>query len=161
MRILFHNAYFQSRMDYCCTIWGTNTKAIRTMSKLQHRMAKIIFQNEPNKHLIDSSYLDQWLSFEKRCVYSCAVLVYKNENGNTPPYINNLLCTSHNANYGLRSATKGNLIIPKFRSERFKKSFSYFSTKVWNKILIEIRNIHSLNKSKSELKRHLHQISNG
>ena len=84
-------------------------------------------------------------------LFISAVLVYKNDVGNTPIYIKNLLNVCENDHYDLRSAAKRNLTIPVYHTEYFKNSFSYTSVKTWNEIPARIKNIPSLQKFKTEL----------
>ena len=78
MKQLFYNSYIMSTFDYCCAIWGTASKTnISQIAILQKRAAKIILQKPmrtPTRELFKQL---KWLTFENRCKYPTAVIVYK------------------------------------------------------------------------------------
>ena len=153
MKMLFYNAYILSTMDYCCILWGNSKKCINTMNKLQERTARIIKRNISDNS--DSSVVNDlhWLSFENRCKYHLAVLVY--QRNLTPNYILELLSFSSNETYSLRSISNNQMMMPKIRTNYMKQSFSYKSTKTWNEIPVSIRSKSSVNVFKKSLQNYL------
>ena len=77
-RVLFYNAYILPIMDYCCHIWGKENKAcINQIHKIQSRICKIML-DLPMRSTSKSIYEDlQIMSFDNRCMYHVAVLVFK------------------------------------------------------------------------------------
>jgi len=66
----------------------------------------------------------------------------------TPKYIEELLQFAFNKQYELRSSTKGDLKTIACKTSYLKKSFSYSSKTIWNKIPLHIRNLPTIYKFK-------------
>ena len=146
MRILFYNAYILPVFDYCCSIWGKGTqKHQKKMTILQKRAAKIIlfkpFTTPSNKLFKE---LD-WLTFENRCKYQTAVLVYKSLHDLTPYYIRELVNLTSNDKYNLRSSSRQDIAHFHYKTQYKKKSFAFHSVTVWNFLPEHIRKCKSEN----------------
>jgi len=84
-----------------------NTQII--LEKSQKQIGGIILNN-PTCKIDKTTFKDlHWLSFENRCFYHTAVLVYKSKAHLTPTYIDELLQFALNKDYELKSSTKGDL----------------------------------------------------
>ena len=140
MRKMFYNAYIVPLMDYCCSIWGKTLKChIDKMTILQKRVAKtILFKpiRTPSRELF--LCLD-WLTFENRCKYQTALLVYKSLNRLTPKYMDNIVQLAKNKTYGLRSASRKDISHVRYKTSYKKQSFSCHSTFVWNSLPDSLR----------------------
>ena len=150
MRKMFYNAYILPLMDYCCSIWGKNLKChINKITSLQKRVAKtILFKSirTPSKDLFQ--YLE-WLTFENRCKYQTALLVYKSLNKLATKYMDKIIKPANNNNYGLRSASRKDITHIRYKTMYKKQSFAYYSTFVWNSLPESLR----LSKSVPSFKR--------
>lgn len=158
MKMMFYNAYILPIMDYCCVVWGQNGHYKNKISKIQRRIARIIL-NKPNRspstNLLDGL---NWMSFENRCKYHTALLVFKTMNNDSPEYMHDILKFSQNSTHHLRSETNKNLTLrAKPRTNYYKQSFSYNSFIVWNDIPMLIKTSRSVNSFKSRCKDFLQQ----
>ena len=123
------------------------------MIKLQKRVARIILDTDyfaPSAPLFKQL---QWMTIENRITFHKCVLVFKCIKGQAPIYLSNKIKhISENNPYQLRNAIKGDLHIPKTRTELFKKSFSYSAPTLWNSLPIEVRNEKTIPTFKDQLK---------
>ncbi len=153
MKQLFYNSYILTSFDYCCTIWGRGTKTdLSKIYVLQKRAAKIILQKPirtPSKELFSQL---NWLTFDDRCKYHAAILIYKCIDNKTPEYFNDIINFSKNSRYNLRSITHNDIVNTRINTNYKKKAFSYYSMEVWNEIPIYIRTVNSIVAFKSKYK---------
>jgi len=98
-----------------------------------------------------------WLTFENRCIYHTAVLVYKSK-AHLTKYIEELLQFAFNKQYELKSSTKGDLKTKACRTTYMKNNFSHFSKTVWHKIPFHKRNLPTIYQFKNQLKKYLHSL---
>jgi hypothetical protein len=160
MKTIFYNSYLLPIFDYCCVLWGKDNKNyINKINILQKRAAKIILNKPiktPTKGLFKSL---NWLSFNERCKYHSAVLIYKVINQIAPAYLLDILTFSRNEKHNLRSSIHNDLVLQKIpRTNYYKDSFSYYSMKVWNDIPVDIRSVPKIQSFKSKYKKYLLKI---
>ena len=82
-----------------------------------------------------------WLPVRQRIKFKTAVLVYKCLHGMAPPYLTSY-CTPVSAQTGrsnLRSATTGQLVVPRTRTVYGSRSFAVHGPVVWNSLPAELR----------------------
>ena len=98
-------------------------------------------------------------SFNERCKYHSAVLIYKVINQIAPAYLLDILTFSRNEKHNLRSSIHNDLVLQKIpRTNYYKDSFSYYSMKVWNDIPVDIRSVPKIQSFKSKYKNYLLKI---
>ena len=114
------------------------------MTTLQKRAAKIILFKPFKTPSNDLFKKLEWLTFENRCKYQTAVLVYKSLHDLTPDYIRELVKLSSNDKYNLRSSSRQDIAHIHYKTQYKKQSFAFHSVNVWNFLPERIR------KSKSE-----------
>ena len=156
-RILFFNAYILPIFDYCCTIWGNcNDEGIQRITKLQKRAARFILDAPiltPSKELFVQL---NWLSFQDRVSYNKLILTYKILKNKTPEYLKALCIQSSDMNSrNLRSVTNNNLVMIRPNTNILKKSFTYSSAILWNKLPVNIKTCSSLITFKTKCFKHL------
>ncbi len=128
IRILFYKTFFQSRMDYCCTIWGQSAHISRI-----HKLQKLILRLIYDKPKLCSS---KPLVFEQseilpikryRVMYRIAILVYKAINNLSPDYLSNTFkpVSSVLEQYRTRSSTNMNLWVPNFKLSISRNGLQY------------------------------------
>ena len=158
MRTLFYNAYILPVFDYCCSIWGKTTqKHMNKIAILQKRAAKIILfkpSRTPSRVLFKEH---EWLTFENRCKYQTAVLVYKSLHDLTPKYIRELVKISSNENYNLISSVRQDIAHIRYKTQYKKQSFAFHSIYVWNFLPEHIRKLNTETNFKSCCKKFLLQ----
>ena len=156
MKQLFYSSYILPCFDYCCPVWGRNTKQnLSRTSMLQKKAARIILgasMRTPSKDLFTQL---RWLSFDNRFHYHTALLIYKSLNNLTPKYIKGIISLSNNSSYNLRSATRHDITNSTYKTSFKKNAFSYASTEVWNKVPTFIREAKTIHTFKKQFKNYL------
>lgn len=157
MKQMFYNAYILPILDYCCIIWGKNTKGcyINKVFVIQKRIIKILLHKPKRTPTIVLFKESKLLTFYDRCNYHTAVLVYKIMHNTCPSYMNDLIAFAFNVqvSYNLRCISSKNLSLRyKHNSKYFMDTFSYYSMQVWNNVPLEIKLSRSLNTFKEKLK---------
>ena len=146
MEIMYYNAYILLSLEYCCVVWGRNKLShIKQLTRLQKRAAKLVINSpklQPNENIFQKLGC---LSFESRCKYHTAVLVYKSMHGEAPDYLKDLLTFSPNDRYNLRSVSKMNIAQIKYNTMYKKNSFLNFSKSIWNSLPETIKFSKSVN----------------
>ena len=127
-RNLYYKSYILPTMDYCSNVWGNCAKSeLDRIYKLQKRAARVILDtsvDHPSKALFTEL---RWFTIYDRIDFHKAVLLYKCLHGTAPEYLQDLF-KPFSTQYQLRSISHRNLLVPKPRTEQFKKS----GTVLWN-----------------------------
>ena len=157
MKLLYYNSYILPVFDYGCVVWGHGTNTYRNkISSIQKRAARIILAKPRGFTKADLFHDLQWLSFDDRCRYHTALLIYKTAHNLAPIYMNDILKFSENRYHTLRSQSKNNLALTyKPRTNYMLNSFRYFGFKVWNSIPSHIKNSTSIVSFKRNYKKYL------
>lgn len=131
-RMIFYNAYILPILDYCCHIWGKESrKSTSKVSQIQKRIGKNIYDmplRSSSAHIFEKL---KCLPFNDRCKYHTAVLVYKTLNGMAPSYMTELIILSNNETYNLRSISRKHICLSSIpRTNYLKDTFHYYSISV-------------------------------
>ena len=110
------HAFVSSRLDYCNSLlYGINKFQLVMLQSVLSASARLIFR----KRKFDSISLEirdklHWLPVKKRIEFKICAMVYKCLHGGAPPYLVEMMLpvTDTPALRRLRSATRGDLIIP-------------------------------------------------
>ena len=162
MKKLFYNSYILPSFDYCCNVWGNSKQVyVKKILTLQKRAARIILSKPfktPSKEMFKTL---NWLTFENRCKYHTAIIVYKALNDLTPSYIKDIVKISTNEKYNLRSTSRQDIAHVRYNTLYKKQSFTFYSIHVWNILPQCIRKASTVNTFKRNCKKFLfeHQIS--
>ena len=94
-----------------------------------------------------------WPSLTKRRKNHRLNVMFKIQNGLTPPYLSNICppLTRERTNYNLRTGT--NITIPPLRTTTYQKSFLPNTINDWNKLPEEIKSLPSIDAFKDKLKK--------
>ena len=137
-RILFCKTYFQTRIDFCCTIWGQSSHASRY--KLQILLLRLIYDKSkfsPSKPLFEQSNI---LAIKYRVMYRIVCLTYKSLNGMTPGYLTNLLKPlSTVSQRQTRSTANMDLWVPNYKLSITRCGLKYTGAHFYNMLPSEIR----------------------
>ena len=121
-----------------------------------NRAARLIFNLPPRVPTTSSLIELHWLPLKARIEFKICLITFKALKFNQPSYIRELLSfSSHKSTLGLRSADDPyHLHEPRAIGERgfANRSFSYSTPRLYNKLPITIKLIHSLNTFKNHLK---------
>ena len=133
-----------------------NKTSINKINQLQLRVGKVIL-NLPKKSNSKNILSElQLLTFNQRCQYHAAMLVYKTVNNLAPSYMYELIILAENGFYNLRSKTHKDLLLSYTpRTRYFKDTFQYYAMKIWNSIPIEIRKNENIKSFKTNYKTYL------
>jgi hypothetical protein len=138
-RKLFYNALILPHFEYCINVWSMcNGVTMERAFKLQKFAARTILDiNNPSS--IHSSELFKelnWLSLPYLAMYKKTVMVFKALHNTTPSYITDMFtrCTRNT-----RGQHTGQLLLPRVRTERHKRSFKFSAASAWNDLPACIR----------------------
>lgn len=155
-RILYYNSFILPHIDYCCSIWGNcSNYLLNSIFKIQKRSARLILDkttwNSNSSQLLDELGIQ---TIHERIHYHKSLLMFKGVNNICPEYISSLFnsCSSMSSRVKLRSSKNNDLIIPRPKTEFFKKSLSYSGPKIWNSLDTCIKNSMSIQAFKSTYK---------
>ena len=117
------HAFVSSRLDYCNSmLYGINKFQLDMLQSVLRASARLIFR----KRKFDSISLEirdklHWLPVKERIEFKICAMVYKCLYGGAPPYLVEMMLpvTDIPALRRLRSATRGDLIIPSTKTVRF------------------------------------------
>jgi len=153
------NSLIVSRLDYCNSLLtGCNKQLVDKLPRILNCTARVIFGGDRREHvtplLCDKLH---WLQARERITFKVCLLVYKARNGMAPNYIQDLCVpvstvSTHSA---LRSAARGNLVVPRTRRHLQNQAFSIAGPAAWNSLPLDIRNASTLCAFKNLLKTNL------
>ena len=151
--VTLYTGIVEPHLRYCCSVWGcAGSTEINRLQKLQNRAARIITNSSfdtPSRPLIEGS---GWKTIEELIGYESKIMVFKSLNELAPRYLCNLFtknsqCSSRN----LRN-TETDLRLPKKKSAKGQKCFSFRGAKLWNSLPAESKKASSLNSFKNSIK---------
>jgi hypothetical protein len=93
------------------------------VNKLQKCAAKIILCKPVKTPFLQLFLTLNWLTFENRCTYHTALLVFKSIQGLTPSYISDILVFSKIETDTLRSTKERNIIHVRYYTKHVKRTF--------------------------------------
>ena len=154
MKVLFHNSFILSRLDYCICIWGGATKIyLEKLHKIQKRVARIILNVDFNEMTSkDMSYNLKWMSIYDRIYFKRCIGMYKIANDLVPQYICDNFSNQNQCNYSLRSRMGVNYDVRHPKLILFQRSFLYAAVSSWNNLSASVRTSPSLDLFKRTLK---------
>ena len=125
----------ESAVEYWC--WNAN---VRTVRCVDHVTAALIDLHR--------------LPVAARIEYKLCTLVYQSVTGNAPTYITDMLQPVPDLDRltQLRSASKGNLVVPRSRLKLGERAFRVAAPRLWNELPPDIRKSSTLATFKKHLK---------
>ena len=148
-RLSIYKSFILSNFNYCPLTWMfCGKKNSEKLEKLQERALRFVYDEYilPYDSLLAKTNM---LSLSMNRLKTLAVEVYKCVNGKSPEYINSMF-RLRNSSYNLRDHLK--LEQTKFKTIRYGyKSFSYYGSKLWNSLPVEIKNEETLSGFKHKL----------
>ena len=102
-----------------------------------------------------------WLRVRERITFKLCLLIYKAMNGPAPSYIKELCVpvTTVATRSALRSAARGDLIVPRTRRQLGNRAYSVAGPTAWNSLPRDIRTASTISTFKNLLKTHLFSLS--
>ena len=129
-------AFVGGRLDYCNSLlYGVSGELLRRLQSVQNAAARFITGTRKYDHITPVLRSLHWLPVRQRIIFKIATLMYRCLNGLAPSYLA-ADCTVVSAIPGrrqLRSATSGQLYIPRTRTVTFgPRSFKVCGPTIWN-----------------------------
>lgn len=148
-RMLIYKSFIYSNFNYCPLTWlFCGKKNTVKLEKLQERALRFVFNDHQSSYEALLSR-GNFLSLAMHRLKLLAIEVYKCVHKLNPEYMNNLF-QLRNIEYKLRDPSR--LEQPTFQSIKYGyKSFSYYGSKLWNKLPVEIKNVDSLGEFKCKV----------
>ena len=147
-RINVYRSFISANFNYCPVVWMFCGKKNSTkLEKLQERALRFVFKDTK------SSYQDlltkgNFLSLSSYRIYFLGIEMYKSKYAKSPDYIKELH-NSRTLHYGLRDGNK--LIQSSYNTKKYGfRSFSYYGSKLWNSIPVNVKEAESLDILKQE-----------
>jgi hypothetical protein len=140
-KMLVH-AFISSRLDYCNSLlFGVSSDQLRRLQSVQNAAARLISGTRKFDHISPVLCDLHWLPVAKRITYKLAMLVHKCLNGNAPSYLANVCVpvTTLPGRRQLRSATTGQLFVPRTNTNVGGRGFSVCGPVTWNSLPAELR----------------------
>ena len=151
--ISVYNALIRPHFDYCSEVWDTLGNGLSNrLPKLQNRAARVVLGM--SNDIPGSEALDMlgWEPLETRRATTKAVHMYKVLNGLAPSSLADLFVPKSDiTEYDLRGSHTS-LQLPHPKTEKLKKSFSYFGAKLWNSMPTDLRNSDTLTDFKNGIR---------
>ena len=147
---LIYNSFFKGQLSYCPLIWTfCSRRSNHLINKLQERALKIAY-NDFNSSFSELLEMANESTIHIRNLKSLLTEVYKSLNGLSPPVMNEVFQTN-DCPYGLR---KPIILASKHKStmKYVINTIAFRHPRIWQNILLEIRNSESLSLLKSNIK---------
>ena len=145
--------YIRPLLEYASEVWdGCSITDSNRIEKVQLHAARII-TGLPIFASLNSLYFETgWEKLDERRKSKKLALMYKIVNNEAPSYLNDLLPNTVNAasNYNLRNRL--NFEIPFVRLCSYENSFFPSTLKLWNELLLNIRNSSSVSQFKANVR---------
>ena len=137
VRTLVH-ALIATRIDYCNAIlYGVSATVLRRLQAVLNAAARLISGVRRNDHITPVMRELHWLPVNHRISYKVAMMTFDCLRGQCPAYLKDVckpVCSMAACNR-LRSAARGDLIVPRTRTVRFgPRSFYVAAPVVWNSL---------------------------
>ncbi|MCG7879943.1 MAG: reverse transcriptase domain-containing protein [Candidatus Thiodiazotropha endolucinida] len=148
-------SYVLPIIEYSCIVWdGCTAQDCQSLEKLQHEAARIVTGLTRSVSL-DKLYKEcGWLTLKQRRYKYKLSFMYNVVHENVPSYILDIIppLVRDTTQYPLRN--DNNIMIPRTRTEIYRRSCIPSSISIWNSVDYNIREAPSLNSFKYQLKNH-------
>ena len=154
---LCYNTYIMPLFDYTCTVWGCTPSNIKSIQRLQNRAARIMCGDFDiiNTRGIDLVKQLGWQTIEERINYFLGVLMYNCIYGNAPINLCNSIVMACEANdRTTRINNTMQVLVPLSRTKKYKQSFIFRGSSVWNNLPETFHNAVSVTSFKTMVKRY-------
>ena len=138
------HAFLCSRLDFCnSAFYGLKASNVDRLQSIFNAAARLLL-NVPKFGHISAAIRDtlHWLPVKQRIEFKLCLLVRNCLNGSAPEYLRELCVPVSTNEYRrmTRAADRGDLIVPRVRTERFgRRSFSVAGPHLWNSLPTDIR----------------------
>ena len=152
------NSFVISRIDYCNSLLdGAPQYLLSRLQRVMNEAARMLCRCSRGDHInrIMKERL-HWLRIPQRIQFKLCLLVYKSLHGKAPAYLSNLVnpVDTIDARRRLRSATDGDLIVPRTCTNFGKHAFATAGPIAWKSLPISVRSATNITSFKKKLKTH-------
>ena len=148
-----------SHLDFCNSLFVEQPAyLIDRFQKIQNRAARIITKScfdHPSKPLLMNLH---WLPIKYRVQYKILSQVFQCLYETAPAYLKELICIE-TPSYTLRHNQGAIVRVPRCRTKKAERAFSFAGPKLWNALPRKLRQCSSGSIFRRELKTHLFQIA--
>jgi hypothetical protein len=139
------HSFVCNRVDYCnSALFGVGTSIVNRLQSILNSAARLILRIPKFDH-ISSAIRNElhWLPVRRRIDYKLCMMVRNSLTGSAPAYLAELCVpsSSRSGRQHLRSANRGDLLIPLFRTEYGRRGFSVAGPQLWNSLPPNIRQL--------------------
>jgi hypothetical protein len=150
------NSFVVSRVDYCNSLFaGAPGYQLDRLQSVLNAAARLIYGLGKFDH-IQNVLRDRlhWLPVPQRIQFKLCLLAYKAVHGQAPRYLTDFCqpVSSVGARRKLRSASRGDLVVPPTATNFGQRSFSAAAPMAWNRLPENIRDSQSVDAFKAALK---------
>ena len=139
------NSFIISRLDTCNSLlYGISTKELNRLQRLQNSCARLIFGLRKSASVSNIFHEFHWLPIKNRILFKILCFVFKCIHNQAPVYLTSLLQINNQENI--------TLAIPRRLHSIGDRAFSSCGPALWNALPVDIRQIPTLSKFKSQLK---------
>ena len=149
-RILL-KTFIESQFGYCPLIWMFHSRRVNNkINHLHERSLRIVYKDNYSSY-VDLLVKDKSFTIHQRNIQSLAIELFKVKRNLSNVIMCNIF-KKRTLTYNLRSQT--DFVRDCVNTRRYGlNSLSYFAPKVWDMIPLEIKNINSLQKFKTEIRK--------
>ena len=152
------NSFVISRIDYCNSILaGAPQYLLNRLQRVMNEAARMLCRCSRGDHVnrIMKERL-HWLRIPQRIQFKLCLLVYKSLHSAAPTYLSELVnqVNKNDARRRLRSATIGDLIVPRTRTNFGQHAFATAGPVAWNSLPKSVLSASSIASFKKKLKTH-------
>ena len=160
-KMLVH-AFISSRLDYCNSLlFGVSNEQLKRLQSVQNAAARLISGTRKFDHITPVLRDLHWLPVTQRIIYKLVMLVHKCLSGTALSYLADscIPVGSLPGRRQLRSATTGQLFVPRTNTSIGRRSFSVCGPLTWNGLPATLRTSDlSADAFGRALKRHLFDL---
>src|SRR6218665_1787069 len=136
------HTFVSGRLDYCKSLLaGLSNEFVNKLQSVLRSAARLVLRKRKFDPISDDLHNKlHWLPIHQRIQYKLGVLVYKCQHGAAPSYLADMISPVGNGSQCLRSATHGNLALPRTRTVRMGlQSFAVSGPTLWNSLPVELK----------------------
>ena len=137
-------ASVHSRLDYCNSVlYSLPWSRLQLLQSVLNSAARLIRGLKRFDHISPVLIELHWLPYPQRVKYKVCMLMFKCLKGLAPAYLV-AFCTKGSAVSGrsaLRSAVRGDLVVPSHRTDWGLRAFAVAGPSCWNELPVELRDL--------------------
>jgi hypothetical protein len=150
-------AFITSRLDYCNALLAALPQStLEPLQRVQNAAARLIFELGQREHVSPCLMQLHWLPVKWRIKFKLCTIMHSIYNGRCPTYLSNIVEAKslRPSRPGLRSEETSDYKIPRLKTKRGERAFSYAGPTTWNSLPVNLRTESESKKFRKLLKTH-------